>query len=86
MESENCEKHTLWKVRTVAWKSGKHYTLLNQSSCLGAIGRGAGTGGQLPPLPFYQEGQGGQYCPLHFSTIVTKQTLANLKARLSKAG
>ena len=44
--------------------------------------RGAGTGGQLP---FYQEGQGGQYCPLYFSMIVTKQTLANLKARLSKA-
>ena len=45
-----------------------------------------GDGGQVPPLPFYQEGQGGQYCPLHFSTIVTKQTFANLKARLSKAG
>ena len=48
--------------------------------------RGAGTGAAAP-LPFYQEGQGGQYnCPLHFSTIVTKQTLANFKARLSKAG
>ena len=40
--------------------------------------RGGGGGGA--------GGQGGQYCPLHFSTIVTKQTLANLKARLSKAG
>ena len=35
-----------------------------------------------PPLTFCQEGQGGQYCPLHFSMIVTKQTLANLKVRL----
>ena len=46
---------------------------------------GAGTGGQLPPLPFCQEGQGAQYCPFHFSAIVTKQTLANLNARLSNA-
>ena len=46
---------------------------------------GAGTGGGSWS-PFYQEGLGGQYCPLHFNTIVTKQTLANLKARLSKAG
>ena len=42
--------------------------------------------GAAAPLLFYQEGQGGQYCPLHFSTIVTKQTLVHLKARLSKAG
>ena len=48
-----------------------------------------GAGGATAPLPFYQEGKGGhsgQYCPLHFSTIVTKQTFANLKARFSKAG
>ena len=40
-------------------------------------------GGQLPPLPFYQEGQRGHYCPFHSSTIVTKQMPANLKAGLS---
>ena len=50
-------------------------------------GSGAGAGGgQLPTLPFYQEGQGGQYCSLHSTTIVTKQTSANLKAGLSNAG
>ena len=46
---------------------------------------GAGTGGAAAPLPFYQEGQGGQYCPFHFSMIVTKQTPANLKAGLPNA-
>ena len=45
---------------------------------------GAGTGGQgaAASLPFYRE---GQYCPMLFSTIVTKQTPANLKACLSDA-
>ena len=49
---------------------------------------GAGTGGvggQLPPLPFYQERQGGQNCPFHSSTIVTKQTPAYLEPGLSIA-
>ena len=44
-----------------------------------------GQGGAAAPLPFYQEGQGGQYCPLHFSAIATKQMPANFKARLSNA-
>ena len=42
-------------------------------------------GGEAAPLPICQEGQGGQNCPFHFSAIVTKQTLANLKAQLSNA-
>ena len=37
----------------------------------------------LPAL--LQGGARGQYCPLYFSTIVTMQTPANLKARLSNA-
>ena len=65
---------------------GEHGTKsLNQENVT-CSGTGTGGGGQLPSLPFYQEGQGGQYCSLHFSTIVTKQTFANLKARFSKAG
>ena len=52
---------------------------------------GAGTGGkgEAAPCPFTRRGKGGgggQYCPLRFSTIVTKQTFANLKARFPKAG
>ena len=47
--------------------------------------REGGRGAAAPPLPFCQEGQGGQYCPFHFSATVAKQTLTNLKARLSNA-
>ena len=48
-------------------------------------GGGGGGRGAAAPLPFCQEGQGGQYCPFRFGAMVTKQTLANLKARLSNA-
>ena len=62
-------------------KQTESFKILNQNvllfRCLfpGVPERGGGGGGA-----------GGRYCPLHFSTIVTKQTLANLEARLSKAG
>ena len=53
----------------------KHFILCTLHVPLCQSTSGAETGG----------GQGGHYCSLHFSTIVTKQTLANLKVRLSNA-